>query len=72
MCQFVKKKKKVLCLVEHMSTKKWPTLFFQPCTIPPTINNSYNVQLPPPPSPPIIPTPAIIQDSRVRTRNKLE
>ena len=49
MCQFVKKKKKVLCLVEHMSTKKWPTLFFQPCTVPPTINNFYNVQLPPPP-----------------------
>ena len=42
MCQFVKKKKKVLCLVEHMSTKKWPTLFFQPCTVPPTINNFYN------------------------------
>ena len=68
MCQFVKKKRKVLCLVEHMSTKKWPTLFFQPCTIPPTINNFYNVQLPPPP--PYYSNPCPCYYSRLESKNK--
>ena len=30
MCRFVEKKKKALCLVEHISTKKRHTLFVQP------------------------------------------
>ena len=35
MCPFVeKKKKKALCLVLHISTKKRPTLFFQPLPTP--------------------------------------
>ena len=55
MCPFVeKKKKKALCLVEHISTKKSPTLFFQPRPPPPApyysnapiINNYCNVQSP--------------------------
>ena len=29
-CPFVEKKKKALCLVQHISTKKPPTLLFQP------------------------------------------
>ena len=69
MSPFVEKKKKPLCLVSHISTKKPPTLFFQPRTIPPIIptspiiNKYYNV-LPPA----IIPTPPIIRDSRVLIR----
>ena len=74
MCPFVeKKRKKALCLVLHLSTKKPPTLFFQPrptplffnpiqppyYSNPPIINNYYNVQ------PPIIPIPPIIRDSGV-------
>ena len=60
MCPFVekKKKKKASCLVQHMSTKKPPTQFFQPRptspiipTPSPIINNYYNVQPPRPPSP---------------------
>ena len=65
MCPFVeKKKKKALCLVEHIKTKKPPTLFFQlPSTTPiiPTpsvINNHYNVYLPP-----FIPNPPIIREN---------
>ena len=65
----MKKKKKTLCLVYHISTKKPPALFLQPLPnlpiiltyppSPPIINNHYNVQ------PPIISTPPIIRDSRV-------
>ena len=67
MCPFVEKKnKKALCLV-YISTKKLPTLFFQPrptpniVPSPPIINNYCNVQ----PAPPIIPITPIIRESRV-------
>ena len=45
MCLFVEKKK-VLCLVQNISTKKPHKLFFQPRPTPPIINNYYNVPSP--------------------------
>ena len=66
MYRFVKKKEKSVVFSLRLSTKKPPTLFFQPRPTlpiipipPPIINNYCNVQ------PPIIPTPPIIRDSRV-------
>ena len=51
MCHFVEKKKKkkqALCLVQHITTKKPPTIFFQPRPTSnlPIINNYYNAQPP--------------------------
>ena len=44
MCPFVEKKKKGLCLVQHISTKEPSTLLFKPRPTPPIINNYYIVQ----------------------------
>ena len=69
MSPFVAKKKKPFRLVSHISTKKPPTLFFQPRTIPLLFQPPLlliNITMSYPPA--IIPTPPIIRDSRVLIR----
>ena len=64
MCPFVeKKRKKALCLVQHISTKKPPTLFFQPRPTLPFIPTPLLLIISTMYKPPIILTPPIIRDS---------